>query len=171
MNFVLQHRLSWTHPIRPAAAPFQDPADLKILWNDWPYGIDPKIVHLVVWTKFELEEDPNSPTGDLSARARREIEDFVDKTFSAHVGKENVSSPIMALPVCPGHVPAPRLTRKDYEDITNKTQVAWFKNWRALKSVHAVEHFHVMLYNPDQKFLDELTGGDVPLSKKLAEAE
>jgi hypothetical protein len=31
--------------------------------------------------------------------------------------------------------------------------------------VHAVEHFHVMLFDPDPKFLDEITGGGVPLFK------
>jgi Protein of unknown function (DUF3605) len=35
--------------------------------------------------------------------------------------------------------------------------VIWFKNWKSLKSVHAVEHFHVMLYNPDPAFVDEIT--------------
>jgi hypothetical protein len=29
--------------------------------------------------------------------------------------------------------------------------------------VKAVEHFHVMLYKPDQAFLKEITNGDVPI--------
>ena len=49
-------------------------------------------------------------------------------------------------------------------------QVIWFKNWRSLKSVHAVEHFHVMLQDPDLKFVEEITDGDVPLSQKVAQA-
>jgi hypothetical protein len=36
-----------------------------------------------------------------------------------------------------------------------------------LKSVHAVEHFHVMLYDPDPEFVKEVTNGDVPLSQKV----
>ena len=46
-------------------------------------------------------------------------------------------------------------------------QVIWFKNWKSLKSIHAVEHFHVMLYDPDPKFVEEITGGDVPLSRRV----
>lgn len=42
-------------------------------------------------------------------------------------------------------------------------QLVWFKNWASLKSVHAVEHFHVMLHRPDARFVEEITRGDVPL--------
>ncbi|KAL5440643.1 hypothetical protein PMIN05_004836 [Paraphaeosphaeria minitans] len=44
---------------------------------------------------------------------------------------------------------------------------AWFKNWKSLKSVHAVEHFHVMLYDPDPVFIKEITSDDVPMTAKL----
>ncbi|KAH0556745.1 hypothetical protein GP486_005467 [Trichoglossum hirsutum] len=107
-------------------------ADIKILYNDWPYGVDEKIVHLVVWTKFDLEDDPS--TDDLTPKARKEIDDFVDKTFRAS---------------------------------TDPGNVVWFKNWRSLKSVHAVEHFHVMLFDPDKEFLTAVTGNDVPMIEKL----
>lgn len=46
-------------------------------------------------------------------------------------------------------------------------QVIWFKNWKSLKSVHAVEHFHVMLNQPDPEFVKEITGGDVPLIDRI----
>jgi hypothetical protein len=46
-------------------------------------------VHLVVWTKFELLDDP--ATDDLTVEARKEIDDFVDETFGKRIGKENVS--------------------------------------------------------------------------------
>jgi hypothetical protein len=62
---------------------------VKILWNDWPYGIDAKIVHLVVWTKFDLEDD--LATDDLTDEARGEIERFVKVTFRDVVGEANVS--------------------------------------------------------------------------------
>lgn len=45
-------------------------------------------------------------------------------------------------------------------------QVMWFKNWAALKSIHAVEHFHIMLFNPDPEFIKEVTNGDVPQCEK-----
>jgi len=124
-------------------------ADLKILVNDWPYGIDAKIVHIVVWTKFGFEEDPS--TGDLTPRARRQVDDFVTKTFRQ---SEN-----------PNHVG--RLARFR-QAAYSPTQVTWFKNWAALKSVHAIEHFHVMMYNPDPNFVKTVTCDDTSLSEQLA---
>ena len=88
MNFVLSQRLGWKEPIVSKGNPFQFDEDIKILWNDWPYGIDERIVHLVVWTKFDLEEDPTN--GDLTDKARAEIDDFVHKFFSPHLPKDHV---------------------------------------------------------------------------------
>ncbi len=133
MNFVVAQRLFWAEPITARGNPFELDEDIKILWNDWPYGIDEKIVHLVVWTKFDLQEDP--ATGDLTETARAEIEAFVQKVFTPGVPRE---------------------------------QLIWFKNWKSLKSIHAVEHFHVMLYDPDPAFVQKITNGDVPLSRKIA---
>jgi hypothetical protein len=79
MNFILNSRLQWTLPITPRGRPFEFDDDIKILRNDWPYGIDRRITHLVVWTKFSLEEDP--ATGDLTDAARAEIDAYVRKTF------------------------------------------------------------------------------------------
>lgn len=59
---------------------FSNPQDVKILQNDWPYGIDERIVHLVVWTKFPLEDDP--VTGDLMPAVRKEVDAFVKRTFT-----------------------------------------------------------------------------------------
>ncbi|KFY38905.1 hypothetical protein V495_06266 [Pseudogymnoascus sp. VKM F-4514 (FW-929)] len=133
MNFVLGEKLHWEHPIVADGEPFEKDSDLSIKRNDWPYGIDERISHLVVWTKFPLEEDPTTG-GDLSDRQRKQIDDYVEKTFRVQCGSDNV---------------------------------IWFRNWAALKSVHSVEHFHVMLFNADQKFLDSITGGDVPISETV----
>ena len=154
MNFVLRERLAWAEPIVPDGKPFEKESDIKILWNDWPYGIDAKIVHLVVWTKFDLEDDPK--TDDLTDEARALIEEFVRRTFRDVVGDENVSSRnLILLFVIIGTMKA------------NESQVIWFKNWRSLKSINSVEHFHVMLYDPDSEFIEEITNGDVPLSQKV----
>ncbi|ODH12684.1 hypothetical protein ACO22_08019 [Paracoccidioides brasiliensis] len=104
--------------------------DFKILYNDWPYGVEEDIVHLVVWTKFELEDDP--ATDDLTPRMRREIDVFVERTFRSKMPAE---------------------------------KVIWFKNWKSLKSIHGIEHFHVMLYQPDPVFLRDITNGDVPVTE------
>ncbi|OJJ02427.1 hypothetical protein ASPVEDRAFT_672916 [Aspergillus versicolor CBS 583.65] len=134
MRFVVKERLRWgegtADDLKPRGQPFEYEAeDMRILHNDWPYGLDDGIIHLVVWTKFDLEDDP--ATDDLTPRARQEIDDFVKRVFCSRMG--------------PG-------------------QVVWFKNWRSLKSVHAVEHFHVMLHNPDPAFVEEITGADLPWS-------
>jgi hypothetical protein len=47
-------------------------------------------------------------------------------------------------------------------------QVAWFKNWSSIKSIHAIEHFHVMIYDPSAAFVEEITNGDVPQIEKVA---
>jgi hypothetical protein len=91
-SFVLEHRLGWAgRPLEPSGgAPFANPDDYKILCNDWPYGIDPRIVHLVVWTKFGLQEDP--ATGDLTEQARAEIEAFVSSMFREKAPNTEVRS-------------------------------------------------------------------------------
>lgn len=88
-SFILGRRLGWSAPVAPRGRPFEFEDDYRILHNDAPYGIDPRIVHLVVWTKFDLVEDP--ATGDLADGARREIDDFVTTTFRANVPNEHVT--------------------------------------------------------------------------------
>jgi hypothetical protein len=90
-------------------------------------------VHLVIWTKFELDED--AETGLSTPESFQQIDGFVQRTFGE------------------------RMERDKY---------AWFKNWKSLKSVHAVEHFHVMLYDPDLEFIKEITNGDVPMTAKFS---
>jgi hypothetical protein len=149
MNYVMAERLKWQDLV-PQGEPFSNSGktiitwlyavrsltlfidDIKILLNDWPYGIDTRIVHIVVWVKFQLEEDAIS--GDLTNAARRQIDFYVDYTFKDHVGAGNC---------------------------------IWFKNWASLKSIHAVEHFHVMLFDTDAKFVEDVTNGDVALLDKI----
>ncbi|KAL2124596.1 hypothetical protein VTJ04DRAFT_961 [Mycothermus thermophilus] len=134
MNFILNERLKWEAPVvARGSRPFECEDDVKVLRNDWPYGIDKRIVHLVVWTKFPLEEDP--ATGDLTDATRAAIDAYVRKTF-AKVPPENV---------------------------------VWFRNWASLKSVEAVEHFHVMVFDPDPEFIREVTNGDVPMCEREEE--
>ena len=64
--------------------------DFTVLLNEWPYGIDKDIVHLCVWTKFKFDEDPD--TGDLTATARKQIDDFVTKIFRSRMNPEDVSN-------------------------------------------------------------------------------
>lgn len=83
MNFMLRERLGWGEPVVPQGSkPFACQEDFKILMNDWPYGLDKRIVHLVVWTKFDLPDDRETEA---------EIEAFVNKTFSPGVSQDKVS--------------------------------------------------------------------------------
>lgn len=43
----------------------------------------------MIWTKFELVDDPE--TDELTKEARAEIESYVDRTFVQKCGKDNVS--------------------------------------------------------------------------------
>lgn len=77
MAYMLRERLRWggegeeqQQPL--GSGPFECEADFRVLFNDWPYGLDPRIVHLVVWTKFELADD-----GETEAV----VEGFVERTF------------------------------------------------------------------------------------------
>lgn len=90
MNFVLNERLHWQAPIVAKGQPFELEEDIKILWNDWPYGLDPRIVHLVIWTKFDLEDDP--ATDDLTEDMRNQIDNFVNQKFGSKLARENVSA-------------------------------------------------------------------------------
>lgn len=132
MEFIVNERLRW-QSMTPTGKPFECEDDIKILYNDWPYGVDEKIVHLVIWTKFELEEIEG--TDELTPETQRGIEDFVEQSFCSKVKHEHV---------------------------------IWFKNWASLKSVHAVEHFHVLLYDPDPEFVSYITNGDAPLASLVA---
>lgn len=57
--------------------------------------------------------------------------------------------------------------QRKFGSVCGEEKVIWFRNWGALKSVHAVEHFHVMLYKPDRDFLKQITNGDVPMTEKF----
>ncbi|KPI41225.1 N-acetylglucosamine-induced protein 1 [Cyphellophora attinorum] len=129
MDHVKTHRLQWEDVMPLGKKPFEEATDWKVLYNDWPYGIDPEIVHLVVWTKFALEDDPI--TDDLTPRMRAFIERFVMETFCSEDGVERES-------------------------------LVWFKNWKSLKSIHALEHFHIMLHKPSPQFLRRITNDDRP---------
>lgn len=137
LAFVQQKRLNWSS-ISPSRDDFTNPDDYKILFNDWPYGIDPDIAHLVVWTKFLLEDDPE--TGFLTKASHDLIEKFVVETFCG-------------------------------EDGVDRRSLVWFKNWKSLKSIHALEHFHVMIYQADPEFLKSITNGDIPTSELVQQSD
>jgi hypothetical protein len=86
-NFILKNRVCWTPSSFDATGgpiftshsdtPFKDKRDYCILLNDWPYGLAPGIVHIVVWLKVRLPIDDER--GDLTVEGRRMVDEFVDR--------------------------------------------------------------------------------------------
>lgn len=140
-NYLCQERLKWTPLLSSTPEsgplfdyknikPFGDPRDYMILLNDWPYGMQPKILHLVVWlkTKFPTE----GIEGDLTRESRALIEDFVRRTF------------IEILP--------------ESSDLDRHDQVMWFKNWAGLQSVRGIEHVHILVRDVPENILQSWLG-------------
>ena len=154
-EYIMQQRLHWT-PLPESTTktgpkfsvknttPFADDADYTILPNDWPYGLEPGIHHLVVWTKNRLESEPTR--GDVTPNSQRQIEDFVQWKFVdriAELQKQGIIS---------GSNP--------------KDKVQWFKNWTALQSVPGMEHIHVLLRDiPTDLLLKSWTKGEGPFQE------
>ncbi|MCJ1476607.1 hypothetical protein MMC13_005273 [Lambiella insularis] len=105
---------------------FAEPDDFKVLRNDWPYGLTPDITHLVVWLKNQLPID--SENGDLTPQSRQVIDDFIQKTFTRHIGGGDAAD-----------------------------RVLWFKNWSSIQSIKAIDHVHVLVRNVPDTLLREWT--------------
>ncbi|KAL1954559.1 hypothetical protein VTO42DRAFT_1070 [Malbranchea cinnamomea] len=139
-NYICLKRLHWPLDRDPATqchnqTPFADPRDYKILRNDWPYGVEPGIVHLCVWVKNYIPVKPE--TGELTPESHAMIDVFVKKTFVERLKKESIPNA---------------------ED-----RVIWFKNWTALQSVRALEHVHILLRDVPEQFIVEWTGETAPV--------
>ncbi|KAJ5234159.1 uncharacterized protein N7469_003327 [Penicillium citrinum] len=113
--------------------PFADPEDYKILRNDWPYGLQPGISHLVVWSRTPIPVEDGE--GHLTDESRALIDDFVQRTFVDRLIKD---------------------PQQRFED--PKSQVLWFKNWVGLQSVRALEHVHILTRDVPEDILFEWSG-------------
>ncbi|KAK9432685.1 hypothetical protein V1505DRAFT_220931 [Lipomyces doorenjongii] len=82
-NFVLLERLKWG-PGEALAKPictelFEVRDDYRILMNDFPYGFEDGIIHVVVWTKNPIPKvQTGSLTADIIPEVRQKIQTFVD---------------------------------------------------------------------------------------------
>ncbi|EFR03470.1 hypothetical protein MGYG_06468 [Nannizzia gypsea CBS 118893] len=119
--------------------PFAHPADYKILRNDWPYGLDHNIVHLVVWlkTRIPVEEDGQ---GGPTEESRKLIEQFVDKTFTQKIMERH------------------REVNGNCLDKIKEEKVMWFKNKKKWQTVASIEHIHVILRDVDEDLVVGWTG-------------
>ncbi len=108
LSYIQAERLQWKDITPSEDIPFSNPSDYKILYNDWPYFLEEGIKHLVVWTKFPLDENPE--TGEVLPETEAQIEAFIKRTF------------------CEGET----------AQVIPRERIIWFKNWKSLKSVHAL---------------------------------
>lgn len=66
--------------------PFADPDDVYITINRFPYYIKEHTLHLLIWVKFPMNPDPESPIGDISSEMKKTIELYIQKTFVEFLG-------------------------------------------------------------------------------------
>lgn len=79
--------------------------------------------------RLDAHGDPaDGDMGDMLPESRRLIDEFVRKRFVADLGEGG------------------------------EARVLWFKNWVALQSVRALEHFHVLVRDVDDDMLERWTG-------------
>ncbi|ORY85075.1 hypothetical protein BCR37DRAFT_378123 [Protomyces lactucae-debilis] len=99
------------------AAPnlFQDQRDWKCLKNDFPYGFEDDITHLVVWLKHALPQDAD---GVLEPDTQVQVESFIYTHLCKNLPRE---------------------------------RIVFFFNPPSLKSIGALEHFHVCLQGVDYR--------------------
>ena len=136
LTYICSERLHWelkdgNVPFKNAT-PFADTSDYCIRFNDWPYGFAPGIRHLVVWLKTPFRADQE---GHLTPESRAQIDAFVSATFGQRLAQEKSEHP-------------------------PNDRVLWFKNWTALQSVAALEHFHVMVRGASDEVLKEWVGAE-----------
>jgi hypothetical protein len=87
-QYLLVHRLPkpWgAPPFTPKSmTPFEDPSDYRVLLNDWPYGLQPDITHIVVWSRTIIATD--AETGDMTPTSRAIVEGFIQRYFVDSLG-------------------------------------------------------------------------------------
>ena len=131
LEYIFQERLHWRSTdstVRPSnLTPFVNARDYKILLNDWPYGCEKGIWHLLVWMKTRLPVSPED--GRLTEEGRDLVEDFVERAFR-------------------------RSAEEEVEEGKKGDKVLWFKNWTALQSMAGVEHFHVLVRDVDEETIE-----------------
>ncbi|QUC22249.1 uncharacterized protein UV8b_06490 [Ustilaginoidea virens] len=88
-QYLLCNRLpkSWGQPpfTPESRVPFEKPSDYAVLLNDWPYGLEPDIAHLVVWTRTPIPTDGDK--GDMTPASRALVGDFVQRYFVEALGQ------------------------------------------------------------------------------------
>jgi hypothetical protein len=100
------------------------------LLNDWPYGFEPGIKHILVWSRTPIAVD--DVEGDVTAESKRVIEGFVERQFVCTLAKDASISIDEA-----------------------RKRIMWFKNWVSLQSVRGVDHVHVLVKDAPESLLEQ----------------
>ncbi|WYZ40051.1 hypothetical protein EsH8_IV_000392 [Colletotrichum jinshuiense] len=89
-QYLLANRLPklWGEPpfTPKSLVPFDNTSDYRVLVNDWPYGLDPGITHIVVWLRTIIPTDPG--TGDMTPESRHVVQEFIDRYFVESLGED-----------------------------------------------------------------------------------
>jgi len=88
-NHLLTECLDW--PTSSTDDPvdfFAKPKNIKVLRNPWPWGSEPGVVQLLVWTQFYFKRD--TETGDVLDSSRSKTEHYLDHTFRNRMDPYNV---------------------------------------------------------------------------------
>lgn len=133
---------------------FQDvQKDIRILSNDFPYALEDGIVHVVVWSRVRVPVEEIKP------------EMAHDSNNNNNTNNDNNGELKKALAATTKITDKARTLIQRYVDLNfveglglPKENVLWFKNWAALQSIPAMEHFHVMILNPPIEKLESLYG-------------
>jgi len=131
---------------------FSEPSDIRVTYNDWPYLIDPKITHLVVWTKFRIPDDP------ITGRPTKETNGIIDSWLRRPDVLGARPRRGVKAKGAEGEPEKQSTTADSSAEIIPAANLTWFKNWSAIKSIHALEHFHVMIYDADPEMIESLVG-------------
>ena len=100
-TYLLEQRLFWIPVPNETGAlafdvqsstPYANVEDFKILRNDWEYGLEPALRHIVVWLKQRL---PVREDGSLSEEGRKMVDDFIGKEFREKAGEKEHGSKII----------------------------------------------------------------------------
>ena len=125
---------------------FANPDDYRILLNDWPYGFEPGITHMVVWLKTRI---PAGPEGFLTEESKALVQGFVEEVFVGRLEGRREG---------PGDGEGKREGADGGRRERGEDRVMWFKNWTGLQSVKGLDHFHVLVRGAGEEVVREWIG-------------
>ena len=67
---------------------FEEPSDLCILYNHFPYYFEDDVVHLCIWSKIPIPADPESWCGDILSATRSQVEGLIRDIFVDALGMD-----------------------------------------------------------------------------------